>query len=110
MIVKPLLDMVDTKHYLSMCDIYVSMYVSKMRLKIRDVSTIHKEYRFSLIPIFPYKGRIFGSVLIRENTGLRKPVFWHILHIVLFWKGVEKKRLSFTLEKYKTILVEQRSE
>ena len=32
--------------------------------------------------IFPCKNRIFGSVLVRENTGLRKPVFWYILRSV----------------------------
>ena len=39
------------------------------------------EYGFSLIHIFPYKGKIIDLVLIREYTGQRKPVFWHILHI-----------------------------
>ena len=37
------------------------------------------EYGFSMTRILPYKDRIVGSVLIQENTGQRKPVFWHIL-------------------------------
>ena len=38
-----------------------------------------RECGFSLISIFPYKDRIYNSVLIRENTGQWKPVFLHIL-------------------------------
>ena len=30
--------------------------------------------------IFPYKDRVYNSVLIWENTGQRKPIFLHILH------------------------------
>ena len=37
------------------------------------------EYGFSMTCIIPYKDRIFDSVLIREYTGQRKPVLWHIL-------------------------------
>ena len=37
------------------------------------------EYRFSLTRIFPYKDKIYDYVLIREDTGQRKPVFWNIL-------------------------------
>ena len=37
------------------------------------------KYGFSLIRIFPYKYN--NSVLIRENKGKRKPVFWYILGI-----------------------------
>ena len=37
------------------------------------------EHGFYLDRIFQYKNRIKDSVLIRENTGHRKPVFWHIL-------------------------------
>ena len=36
--------------------------------------------RFSLTRIFLCNGKIVNSVLIRENTGHRKPVFSHILH------------------------------
>ena len=35
------------------------------------------EYRFSLTRIFPYKDKIYDYVLIREDTGQRKPVFWN---------------------------------
>ena len=37
------------------------------------------EYGFSLTRIFPYKNSYFpvDSILIRENTDHRKPVFWH---------------------------------
>lgn len=28
----------------------------------------------------PYKNKIYDSILIQENTGLRKPAFWHVLH------------------------------
>ena len=38
-----------------------------------------REYGFSLTRILPYKNRIVGSVLIRENTGQWKPVFSNIL-------------------------------
>ena len=37
------------------------------------------KYKFSLAGIFPYKTRIYDSVLIRENTGQKKTVYWHIL-------------------------------
>ena len=37
------------------------------------------EYGFSLNRIFPYKDRIYDYVLIREDTGQRKPVFWNFL-------------------------------
>ena len=37
------------------------------------------EYGFSLTRILPYNGKIVDSVLTRENTGQRKPVFSHIL-------------------------------
>ena len=54
------------------------------------------DYGFSLAPFFSYKDkivdsedRIVDSVLIRENTGQRKPIFWHILCSVqcfpIFW-------------------------
>ena len=36
------------------------------------------EYGFSLTGIFPYKDRLFDFVLIRENSGQRKPIFWLI--------------------------------
>ena len=38
-----------------------------------------REYGFSLTSILSYEDRIVDSVLIRENTGQRKPVFSHIL-------------------------------
>ena len=38
------------------------------------------EYGFSLAGTLSYKDRIYGSVLIRENTAQRKPVIWIILH------------------------------
>ena len=37
------------------------------------------EYGFTVAVIFPCKDRIKDSVLVRENTGQRKTVFWHIL-------------------------------
>ena len=39
------------------------------------------QYGFSLIRNFPYKDRILDSVL-EENSGQRKPMFWHILRSV----------------------------
>ena len=42
------------------------------------------EYRFSLTFIFSDKERISDSVLIREYTSQRKPVFWHISRIVSY--------------------------
>lgn len=42
------------------------------------------EDRYSLTRVFPYKDRIVNFVLIRENTSLRKPVFWHILRKVKY--------------------------
>ena len=41
-----------------------------------------QECGFLLIRIFPYKNRIYDSVLIRENTSQGKPIFWDILHSV----------------------------
>ena len=44
------------------------------------------EYGFSLAPFFSYKDKIVDS---EENTGQRKPIFWHILCSVecfpIFW-------------------------
>ena len=37
------------------------------------------EYGFSLTCIFRYKDRIYDYVLIRGDTGQKKPVFWNIL-------------------------------
>ena len=37
---------------------------------------------YSLTLIFLYKDRIYASVLIWENTGQRKPLFWSILNSV----------------------------
>ena len=51
-----------------------------------------RKYRFSRAIIFQYKDRIYDSVLIRENTGGRKLVFWHILCSVL------KKKNLFALK------------
>ena len=42
----------------------------------------------SIFCIFPYKDIIVDSVLIRENTGQRKPVVWHNLGSVLFEKHI----------------------
>ena len=41
------------------------------------------ECRFSLTRIFPYKGRLVDSVLIRESTGQKKHVFQRILCSVI---------------------------
>ena len=38
-----------------------------------------QEYGFSQTRVFPYKNGIQEFVLIRENAGHRKLVFWHIL-------------------------------
>ena len=43
------------------------------------ISQYMSKYKFSLAGIFPYKTRIYDSVLIRENTGQKKTVYWHIL-------------------------------
>ena len=40
------------------------------------------ESGYSLTLIFLYKDRIYASVLIWENAGQRKPVFWSILNSV----------------------------
>ena len=42
-----------------------------------------RKYRSSQARIFKYKDRIYDSVLIQENTGGRKLVFWHTLSNVL---------------------------
>ena len=44
------------------------------------------QYGFSRTRIFPYKNRIFNSVLIRENAEQRKPV------LVNFWRSEEEVR------------------
>ena len=49
-----------------------------------------REHSFSLTRIFPYKDRIEVSVLIRENMGLRKHVFWYILSSVIEVKFLGK--------------------
>ena len=41
-----------------------------------------REYGFSLKCILPYDDRVYDYVLLRENTGQRKPVFSHILRSV----------------------------
>ena len=46
------------------------------------------EYRFSLTCIFPYKDKIDDSVLIRNYTGQRKSIFWHILCSNVIISGV----------------------
>ena len=51
-----------------------------------------QKYRFSRAIIFQYKDRIYDSVLLRENTGGRKLVFWHILC------SVPKKKTLFALK------------
>ena len=43
---------------------------------------------FSLIRIFPYKGRLVYFDFVRENTGQRKLVFWHILRNVNYEKYI----------------------
>ena len=53
-----------------------------------------RKSRFSRAIIFQYKDRIYDSVLIRENTGGRKLVFWHILWSVL------KKKILFALKQF----------
>ena len=45
-----------------------------------------QEHGFSLTRIFPYKDRIKDSVLIREYTGQRKPIFWDILRNATYFK------------------------
>ena len=41
--------------------------------------TLMWEYEFSLARILPYKDKIYGSVLVRDNEGHWKLVFSHIL-------------------------------
>ena len=41
----------------------------------------YAKIRVSLNRIFPYKDRIYDSVLIRENTSQRKPISWHIFAV-----------------------------
>ena len=53
-----------------------------------------RKSRFSRAIIFQYKDRIYDSVLIRENAGGRKLVFWHILWSVL------KKKILFALKQF----------
>ena len=52
-----------------------------------------REYEFLLTRILPYKGKIYDFVLIRENTGQRKPVFSHILCSgkLLLHRNIKKK-------------------
>ena len=38
------------------------------------------EYGIPLTIVIPYKDRDKDFVIMQENTGQRKPVFWHILH------------------------------
>ena len=56
------------------------------------------EYGFSLTRILPYKDRIVDSVLIREYTGQRKTVYWHILYSA-YWKKYWKNYVKI-LGKY----------
>ena len=69
--------------------------MEKLRYAITEQNM--PENRFSLTPIFPYKDRIVDSVLIREYTSQRKPVFWHVLHSA-YWKKYWKSYVKI-LEK-----------
>ena len=60
-----------------------------------------REYGFSLTYVLPYKNRIYESVLIRENTGLWKPVFSHILCSVRNWVSTSKTCKAVTAQKMK---------
>ena len=55
------------------------------------------EYGFSLTCIFPYKDRIYNSVLIREWTSQTKPLLWHILRSVKSSFHEELKSLRYNL-------------
>lgn len=55
------------------------------------------EYRFSLTCIFPYKDRIYNSVLIRKWMGQTKPLLWHILRSVKSSFHEELKSLRYNL-------------
>ena len=47
------------------------------------------EFGFSVIRVFPYKGRTHYCILIERSTGRRKPVIWYILRgVVLGHKEV----------------------
>ena len=46
------------------------------------------EYGFSLTLVFPYKDRIYDSVLIPENMGQRKSVLRHILPSECLFVGI----------------------
>ena len=68
-----------------------------------------REYGFSLTCILLYKGRIYDSVFIRENTSQQKPVYSHILCCEYFnflsFKGLTHAYLvktSVTHDKYLT--------
>ena len=57
------------------------------------------EYGFFLTRMFPYKDRIFDSVLIREYTSQRKPILLHIL------RNVEMNKIfTFTAAFAKTMI------
>ena len=65
---------------------YTGTYESEKTRKKRIFYTVKQNvshalaYGFSPTRVFPYKDRIFhDSVLILENTGHRKPVFWYTL-------------------------------
>lgn len=60
------------------------------------------EYWFSRTRIFSNKDKIYDSVLIRENTGQRKPVFWHILRsFSALLKSAENTEQSWKTLSYK---------
>ena len=55
-------------------------------------------YGFSLTCSFSYKGGICDSVLTRENTDQRKPLFWHkdkIVDSVFIRESTGQRKLLF---------------
>ena len=55
-----------------------SFSIQRVRMMLINFAWNKSQYGFSLIRNFPYKDRILDSVL-KENSGQRKPMFWHIL-------------------------------
>ena len=61
--------------------VYHSFSIQRVRMMLINFAWNKSQYGFSLIRNFPYKDRILDSVL-EENSGQRKPMFWHILRSV----------------------------
>ena len=58
---------------------FVVLHISAFITSFEALRSGVSEYGFSRTRIFLHKDEIVDSVLIREHTGQRNTIFWHIL-------------------------------